>query len=98
MGAGDIKQFQRRWQQSIYVEAILYAVGFAGGIYVLTHNVIFGIIALVVSGAITIFILRPWQVSQEKAVAYIDAHLPQAGYSSGLLLSPTHELSNLSKL
>lgn len=97
-GAGEIKQFQKRWQQSIYVEAILYAVGFAGGIYLLTHNVLFGSISLIVASAIAIFILKPWQVSLEKAVAYIDAHLPQAGYSSGLLLSPSHELSNFSKL
>ena len=31
-------------------------------------------------------------------MSYIDAHLPQAGFSSGLLLSPSNELSDLSKL
>ncbi len=98
MGAGEIKQFQRRWQQSMYVEAVFYAIGFGGFIYLLTHNLIYGIIGMVVSVVIAIFILKPWSIRSEHAVGYIDAHLPQAGYSSGLLLSSANELSNLSKL
>lgn len=43
-------------------------------------------------------VLKPWKISSENAVGYIDAHLPQAGFSSGLLLSPVNELSDLSKL
>lgn len=39
MGAGAIKQFQKRWQQSKYVEGMLYAVGFGGFVYLLTQNI-----------------------------------------------------------
>ncbi|MGN7514742.1 MAG: tryptophan-rich sensory protein [Allomuricauda sp.] len=98
IGAGDIKQFQRRWQQTMYVEAVFYAVGFGGLVYLLTHNLFYGIIGVAIAAVIAVFVLKPWNISSENAVAYIDAHLPQAGYSSGLLLSPAHELSNLSKL
>ncbi|MDF0709165.1 tryptophan-rich sensory protein [Flagellimonas okinawensis] len=98
MGAGDIKQFQWRWQQSKYVEAVLYAVGFGGFVYLLTNQVLYGIIVLLVTVAVAVLILRPWRITVDNAVGYIDAHLPEAGYSSGLLLLASGELSNLSKL
>lgn len=98
MGAGAIKQFQKRWQQSKYVEGLLYAVGFGGFVYLLTHNIFYGILGLSVASGVAFWVLKPWKISSENAVGYIDAHVPQAGFSSGLLLSPTHELSDLSKL
>ena len=98
MGAASIERFQKRWQQSKYMEALLYAIGFGGLVYLLTHHLIYGVIGFIVSAAIAVFVLRPWSISQENAVSYIDAHLPQAGFSSGLLLSPSNELSDLSKL
>ncbi|WP_127139931.1 tryptophan-rich sensory protein [Flagellimonas marinaquae] len=97
-GAKPIKQFQKRWQQFLYVEAALYAVGFGGLIYLLTHNIGYGILGFFGALGISVWMTRPWRVSETRAVNYIDAHLPQAGYSSGLLLVPAHELSNLSKL
>ncbi|MHA7831735.1 MAG: tryptophan-rich sensory protein [Flagellimonas sp.] len=98
MGAGAIKQFQKRWQQSKYVEGLLYAVGSGGFLYLSTHNIFYGILGLLIALGIAFWILKPWKISSENAVGYIDAHLPEAGFSSGLLLSPDNELSNLSKL
>ena len=98
MGARAIKQFQKRWQQSKYVEGLLYAVGFGGFLYLSTHNIFYGILGLLMALGIAFWILKPWKISSENAVGYIDAHLPEAGFSSGLLLSPANELSNLSKL
>ncbi|NDV16544.1 tryptophan-rich sensory protein [Muricauda sp. TY007] len=98
MGAGAIQQFQKRWQHSKYVEGLLYAVGFGVFLYLLTQNIALGVLGFLVSVGIALWILKPWKVSSENAVGYIDAHVPQAGFSSGLLLSPTHELSDLSKL
>ncbi|MBW8243578.1 tryptophan-rich sensory protein [Muricauda oceani] len=98
MGAASIQRFQKRWQQSKYMEALLYGIGFGGLVYLWTHGLLYGIIALIIAAGIAFFVLRPWSISSENAVGYIDAHLPQAGYSSGLLLSPSSELSNLSKL
>ncbi|MAO16100.1 MAG: tryptophan-rich sensory protein [Muricauda sp.] len=98
MGGRSIKQFQKRWQRSKYLEGLFYAIGFGGLVYLLTHNLVHGVIGFIVSAAIALFVLRPWSISQENAVIYIDAHLPQAGFSSGLLLSPSNELSDLSKL
>ncbi len=98
MGAGAIKQFQKRWQQSKYVEGLLYAVGFGVFLYLLTQNIVLGSLGFLVLTGIALWILKPWKVSSENAVGYIDAHVPQAGFSSGLLLSPANELSDLSKL
>ncbi len=98
MEGRSIKQFQKRWQRSKYLEGLFYAIGFGGLVYLLTHNLVHGVIGFIVSAAIAVFVLRPWSISQENAVSYIDAHLPQAGFSSGLLLSPSNELSDLSKL
>ena len=98
MGAGAIKQFQKRWQQSKYLEGLLYAVGFGGFLYLSTHNIFYGILGLLVALGIAFWFLKPWKISSENAVGYIDAHVPQAGFSSGLLLSPGNELSDLSKL
>ncbi|RIV30465.1 tryptophan-rich sensory protein [Flagellimonas lutimaris] len=98
MGAGAIKQFQKRWQQSKYLEGLLYAVGFGGFLYLSTHNIFYGILGLLVALGIAFWFLKPWKISSENAVGYIDAHVPQAGFSSGLLLSTGNELSDLSKL
>lgn len=98
MGAAEIKQFQKRWQQSKYVEGLLYAIGFGGFLYLSTHTIFYGILGLLMALGIALWILKPWKISSENAVGYIDAHIPQAGFSSGLLLSPINKLSDLSKL
>jgi len=98
MGAGAIKQFQKRWQQSKYLEGLLYAVGFGGFLYLSTHNIFYGILGLLMALGVAFWFLKPWKISSENAVGYIDAHVPQAGFSSGLLLSPGNQLSDLSKL
>jgi len=98
MGAGAIKQFQKRWQQSKYLEGLLYAVGFGGFLYRSTHNIFYGILGLLMALGVAFWFLKPWKISSENAVGYIDAHVPQAGFSSGLLLSTGNELSDLSKL
>lgn len=97
-GAAHIKQFQKRWQQLLYAEALLYAVGFGGMMYLFTHNMGYTILSLLVALVVSVWIKRPWKINETRAVNYIDAHLPQAGYSSGLLLVPAQELSDLSKL
>nr|WP_321413417.1 tryptophan-rich sensory protein [uncultured Allomuricauda sp.] len=98
MGAAAIQQFRKRWQRSKYLEGLLYAIGFGGFLYLWTHTILFGVLGSIVACAIVFWILKPWKISSENAVGYIDAHIPQAGFSSGLLLSPANELSDLSKL
>lgn len=97
-GANAILRFQKRWQQSIYVEVLLYAIGSGGCIFILTQKVGFGILGFLVTISVLIPLFKPWRVNAERTVAYIDAHVVQAGFSSGLLLVPANELSGLSKL
>ncbi len=82
----------------MYVEGLLYAVGSGGFVYLLAQNVFYGILAMVLTLGIAFWVLKPWKVTTENVVGYIDAHVPQAAFSSGLLLTSPNELSSLSKL
>jgi len=90
--------FKKRWQRFMYLECGLYAVGFAGLVYLVSSSLFFGIMALLVSYSIALLIYKPWNLKMENMVAFVDAHIPEAGFSSGLLLKPQNQLSSLSKL
>jgi hypothetical protein len=98
MGDKRLNDFKRRWQLVRYTECVLYAVGVAGLAYLASQNFFLGILGFVVGMAVAVLIFRPWKLSSEQTVAYVDAHVPEAGYSSALLLMPPSELSSLSKL
>ncbi|MEC7263599.1 MAG: tryptophan-rich sensory protein, partial [Bacteroidota bacterium] len=98
MGDKRLNDFKRRWQQMQYTECVLYAIGVAGLSYLVGQSFIFGILGFVVGMAVVVFLFKPWKLSAEQTVAYVDAHVPEAGFSSGLLLMPPSELSNLSRL
>ncbi len=98
MGDKQLNDFKRRWQQMQYTECVLYAIGVAGLSYLVGQSFIFGILGFVVGMAVVVFLFKPWKLSAEQTVAYVDAHVPEAGFSSGLLLMPPSELSNLSRL
>lgn len=98
MGDERLNDFKRRWQLVQYTECILYAFGVAGLAYLASQSFYLGILGFVVGMAVALLLFKPWKLSSEQTVAYVDAHVPEAGYSSVLLLMPPSELSNLSKL
>ncbi|NDV44722.1 tryptophan-rich sensory protein [Flagellimonas sediminis] len=98
MGDKRLNDFKRRWQQMQYTECALYAVGVAGLFYLASQSFYLGFLGFVVGMAVALLLFKPWKLSAEQTVAYVDAHVPEAGYSSGLLMLPQSELSNLSKL
>ena len=98
MGDKRLNDFKRRWQLVQYTECVLYAVGVAGLSYLASQSFFLGILGFVVGMAVAVLFFKPWKLSSEQTVAYVDAHVPEASYSSALLLMPPSELSNLSKL
>jgi len=85
------------WRTFKYVEAILYAIGLAVFLYWLTNLPI----ALIIGGLtflITLWLLKPWQISIIHASSLIDRHFDDAEYSTGLLLKSPEDLSLISQL
>ncbi|GLU45331.1 DUF4175 family protein [Allomuricauda sp. NBRC 101325] len=94
----QLQHFKSRWQRFQYVECALYAVGFGGLVYLLTKNIGLGLAGFTVAFGIALVLYKPWKIKTESVIAYVDAHVPEAGFSSGLLTLPTDQLSNLSLL
>ena len=98
MEEGLLNGFKKRWQQTLYVECLFYAVGVGTFVYLLSQDIGYGILGFVLTFGVSLAVIKPWKISVENAIAYVDAHVPQAGFSSGLLVLPQDQLTNLSKL
>ncbi|WP_245233043.1 DUF4175 family protein [Maribacter forsetii] len=91
-------KFHRRWQILSYAEAALYAVGIAVLFYLVSKNLWLGVLSFVVAVVAVLFIQKPWKHNLATTGTYIDAHVDEASFSTGLLLQPEDSLSNLAKL
>ncbi|MDO6472529.1 DUF4175 family protein [Maribacter sp. 1_MG-2023] len=91
-------KFHRRWQILSYAEAALYAVGIAVLFYLVSKNLWLGVLSFVVAVVVVLFIHKPWKQNLATTGTYIDAHVDEASFSTGLLLQPEDSLSNLAKL
>jgi hypothetical protein len=98
MGEGQLVQFRKRWQRILYLECLCYALGCGALTYLVSWNILATVLVFVLAFLVALYFYRPWSLNMENAVAYIDAHVPEAAYSSGLLAMSTEELSDLSKL
>ncbi len=90
--------FKKRWQLLVYLEGALYAFGSGCLVYLITNSQIFGLLSLLLVFLIVVVIKHPWRINLKRTSNYIDAHVSEASFSSGLLLEPEENLSNLSKL
>ena len=97
-GKLHLVKFQKRWQLLSYAEAVLYALGIALLCYFITKNLLLGLAAFVVGLVVFILLKKPWQHNLHTTSSFIDAHLSEASFSTGLLLQPEDSLSNLAKL
>ncbi|MGJ8716328.1 MAG: tryptophan-rich sensory protein [Maribacter stanieri] len=91
-------KFHRRWQILSYAEAVLYAVGIAVLFYLVSKNLWLGVLSFVVALAVVLLVKKPWKQNLATTGTYIDAHVDEASFSTGLLLQPEDSLSNLAKL
>ncbi|VXA95066.1 conserved hypothetical protein [Maribacter litoralis] len=97
-GKIHLMKFQKRWQLLSYAEVVLYALGFAVLCYFITKNVVISLVTLLIGLLLFILIKKPWQHNLFSTSTYVDAHVSEASFSSGLLLQPEDSLSNLAKL
>ena len=97
-GAKLIQQYTKHWQLLRALEAMLYGIGAGVCIGLITQSMLWGILLLCVVAAMALFVIRPWQLSNEKSSRYIDDHLNTAEYSSSLLLTTPTGLSGLAQL
>lgn len=93
-----LMKFHRRWQILSYAEAVLYAVGIAVLFYLVSKNLWLGVLSFVVALAVVLLVKKPWKQNLATTGTYIDAHVDEASFSTGLLLQPEDSLSNLAKL
>ncbi|TLP71887.1 tryptophan-rich sensory protein [Maribacter sp. ACAM166] len=91
-------KFNRRWQLMAYLEAALIALGFGVLVYFLLNSLLSGLLAFVVGLLVVALIKQPWKLNLNRTSLYIDAHVKEASFSTGLLLLPENTLSNLAKL
>ncbi|MFV1450933.1 tryptophan-rich sensory protein [Maribacter sp. HS] len=97
-GKLHLVKFQKRWQLLSYAEAVLYALGIAVLCYFITENVWFGMASFIIGVLLFVFIKKPWKHNLNATSSYVDAHVSEASFSTGLLLQPEDSLSNLARL
>ena len=97
-GKLHLMKFHRRWQILSYAEAALYAVGIAVLFYLVSKNLWLCVLSFVVAVVAVLFIQKPWKHNLATTGTYIDTHVDEASFSTGLLLQPEDSLSNLAKL
>ncbi|WP_342667681.1 tryptophan-rich sensory protein [Aquimarina latercula] len=90
--------FRQRWQLMLWLEVVLYAVGPAILVYVVSSSVLWTVIALLVVASIAAMIIKPWKKSLENIASYIDLHLEDTEYSTSLLLASEEHLSGLARI
>lgn len=97
-GKEILNRFKMRWQYLLYGEILLYAAGPTILSVFLFPNLLIAVSVFIFSGALLLFIKKPWNLSLEKISSFVDRQLQSIEYSSGLLLVPQNELSGLAKL
>jgi hypothetical protein len=97
-GKQHLMKFNRRWQIFGYVEAMLYAIGFGLFTYFLASSLLIGLLAFAIAMLLLLVIKHPWSQDLITTSSYIDAHVAEASFSTGLLLQPEDNLSSLARL
>ncbi|NND10554.1 MAG: tryptophan-rich sensory protein, partial [Flavobacteriaceae bacterium] len=93
-----LRNFKNRWQLLLGFEVGAYALGISVLVYFMSFNLLFSCLGFVVIAFFAALIIKPWKPSIESTSSYIDQKLEMAEYSSGLLLKPTDQLSDLALL
>jgi len=93
-----LMKFKRRWQLMVYLEATLYAIGIGILAYFLFNALSIGLLVFTVCLLVITLIKQPWKHDLIATSSYIDAHIAEASFSTGLLLQPENKLSSLAKL
>ncbi|MBQ0734245.1 tryptophan-rich sensory protein [Aquimarina celericrescens] len=93
-----VTRFKRHWQLKLWIEVIMYALGLTIFTYFVFQIILFSVVVFVVAAGIMALIIKPYALNLQKVSTYIDQHLHDAEYSTGLLLIPEENLSDIAKL
>jgi hypothetical protein len=91
-------KFKQRWQQLLYLEVLLYALGAAILGYLLSTNLLLTLLVFIAIFSIVAFFIKPWQPNLTTSSSYIDNHIATLEHSTSLLLKPSDKLSSLAML
>lgn len=98
MGQRLLRNFKVHWQRLLYLEVCLYALSCACFSYLLFNHLVLALLLFFICFLVLVAIIQPWRISLRQTSNYIDAHIHHVSFSSGLLLEPEENLSDLSKL
>ena len=97
-GKNILMSFKKRWQLLLVLQTLFYALGASILTYFTTQNILVSAIVFMVIASIAALLIKPWKPNLQSTSSYLDSNLESAEYSSGLLLLPSDNLSNLAKL
>ena len=98
LGKQHLMKFNQRWQLLGYLEVFLYALGVGLFAYFLASNIMIALVVFTLTLLLLLLIKHPWSHNLNTTSSYIDAHVAEASFSTGLLLQPEESLSNLARL
>lgn len=90
--------FKNRWQLLLLLESLSYAIGAAVLIYLISGHLFISVGTFLLVGILATLIIKPWKASLEATSSFLDAKFEVLEYSTGLLLKPRQELSQLAQL
>src|SRR5690606_19333266 len=98
MGDRPLVRFRRRWQGAMVLECLLLALGSGVLGYLSSQSPWVAMLMFLVTLGIALAFYRPWKLGMDRVVAHIDARVPEAGFSSGLLAKEAGGLAGLPRL
>ncbi|MFT4832448.1 MAG: hypothetical protein ACI815_002103 [Psychroserpens sp.] len=93
-----VVSYRKRWQLMEIFSIFLFALGPAILSYTLKSDFKIGLFAFLGVAIVIGLFRRPWRLTLEKVCSYIDQKFVGVEHSTGLLLLPMDELSNLAIL
>ncbi len=97
-GEHMVIRLKKRWQLMLFAQAALYALGTALVVLAISRSALISFCCFVVFSAVLLFFKKPWQITLNKISNFLDEKLGGMENSTGLLLVPKTELSNLALL
>lgn len=93
-----VPRFTTRWRTLLWIELLTYAIAAGVFVHLLVGATSWGLCTFAVVFVIVILIKKPWTITDQRSVTYIDNKLPQAEHSASLLLANHASLSPVAQL
>lgn len=97
-GKDILINFKKRWQLLLWLEILLYALGFGVLVGLILTSLVWGVFVFTLALIIASILLKPWQVNLGTVSRFADSKMQDLEYSSALLLQNDEALSGLAQL